>query len=180
MGEQHSRADSIMKYVSPTATAISRSERNVEPTAASTLQTTINSSLCGDVRLLLQQQGKDGRDGRDGLQGKPGPQGPVGPQGPAGPEGSVGPYGIKGEKGDPGIQLQGADGPQGPAGRQGPTGLSGIKGEKGDRGIQLQGPPGLQGAYIVLSYFSQGAFSVLVIIICINVDKHVTVQNVYT
>ena len=65
---------SKMKYFSPAVTALPRSERNVESTAASSLQTTINSSLCGDVRLLLQQQGKDGREGRDGLQGKPGPQ----------------------------------------------------------------------------------------------------------
>ena len=59
---------------SPTATAISRSERSAESTPTSTLQTTINSTLCGDVRLLLQQQGKDGRDGRDGPQGKQGPR----------------------------------------------------------------------------------------------------------
>ena len=51
---------------SPAATAISRSQRSAESTPTSTLQTTINSTLCGDVRLLLQQQGKDGRDGRDG------------------------------------------------------------------------------------------------------------------
>ena len=69
----------------PTGTAIPRSERNAESAPTSTLQTTINSTLCGDIRLLLQQQGKDGRDGRDG------------PQGPAGPSG------MKGEKGDPGI-----------------------------------------------------------------------------
>jgi len=77
------------------ATAVPRSERSVESTPTSTLQTTINSTLCGDVRLLLQQQGKDGRDGRDGLQGP------------------VGPPGMKGEKGDRGIQLRGPPGPQG-------------------------------------------------------------------
>jgi len=91
----------------PTATAISRSERSVGSTPTSTLQTTINSTLCGDVRLLLQQQGKDGRDGHDGSQGPAGPQGLAGNLGPAGYPG------IKGEKGDPGIQLQGPAGPQG-------------------------------------------------------------------
>jgi len=89
------------------ATAILRSERSAESTPAPTLQTTINSTLCGDVRLLLQQQGRDGRDGRVG------PRGPAGPQGPAGYQGPTGPSGMKGEKGEPGIQLQGPAGPQG-------------------------------------------------------------------
>jgi len=89
------------------ATAILRSERNAESTPAPTLQTTINSTLCGDIRLLLQQQGRDGRDGRDG------PRGLAGPQGPAGYQGLPGTSGLKGEKGEPGIQLQGPAGPQG-------------------------------------------------------------------
>ena len=78
-----------------------------ESTPAPTLQTTINSTLCGDIRLLLQQQGRDGRDGRDG------PRELAGPQGPAGYQGLPGPSGLKGEKGEPGIQLQGPAGPQG-------------------------------------------------------------------
>ena len=98
---------------SPAATAISRSERNVESTPTSTLQTTINSTLCGDVRLLLQQQGKDGRDGRDGLQGPVGPQGPAGPHGRDGLQGPAGPPGTKGEKGNQGIWIRGPPGLQG-------------------------------------------------------------------
>ena len=66
---------------SPTVTALPRSERSAESTPTSTQQTTINSTLCGDVRLLLQQQGRDGRDGRDGFQGPAGPRGPAGPSG---------------------------------------------------------------------------------------------------
>ena len=120
---------------SPAATALPRSERSAESTPAPSLQASNSSSLCGNIPVLLHQQGRDGRDGRDGLQGP------------------VGPSGMKGEKGDQGIQLQGADG------QQGPVGPSGRKGEKGDQGIQLQGPPGLQGRYIVLSYFSWGACS---------------------
>jgi len=76
---------------SPAATAVPRSERSAE---SPTLQAT-NNSFCGNVPVLLHQQGRDGRDGRDGLQGP------------------VGPPGMKGEKGDPGIQLQGPPGPQG-------------------------------------------------------------------
>ena len=72
---------------SPVATAVPRSERSAESASAPTLQAT-NNSFCGNVPVLLHQQGRDGRDGRDGLQG------------PAGPPG------MKGEKGDPGIQLQ--------------------------------------------------------------------------
>ena len=72
-------------------TVVQRSERSAE---SPTLQST-NNSFCGNVPVLLHQQGRDGRDGRDGLQGP------------------VGPLGMKGEKGDPGIQLQGSPGPQG-------------------------------------------------------------------
>ena len=93
--------DDIQHHLLPAATALPRSERSAESIPTSTLQTTINSTLCGDVRMLLQQQGRDGRDGRDGLQGKQGPRGPAGPSG------------MKGEKGKPGIQLQGSPGPQG-------------------------------------------------------------------
>ena len=86
---------------SPAATAITRSERSAESTPAPSQQASNSSSLCGNIPVLLHQQGRDGRDGRDGLQG------PVGPQGPTGLSG------IKGEKGDRGIQLQGPPGLQG-------------------------------------------------------------------
>ena len=89
------------------ATAIPRSERSAESTPAPSLQTSNSSSLCGNIPVLLHQQGRDGRDGRDG------PQGPAGPWGPDGFQGPVGPSGMKGEKGDQGTQLQGPPGLQG-------------------------------------------------------------------
>ena len=52
-------------------------------------------ALCGNIPVLLHQQGRDGRDGRDGLQGP------------------IGSPGMKGEKGDQGTQLQGPPGQQG-------------------------------------------------------------------
>ena len=77
---------------SPSATAIPWSERNAESTPAPALNTIINSTLCGQVRLLLQHL-----------------QGPVGPQGPAGPQRPVGPHGhdgLQGPAGPPGIKVK--------------------------------------------------------------------------
>ena len=109
---KHSLQHDVYTFT-PIATTTSRSERSVESTPTSTLQTTINSTLCGDVRLLLQQQGKDGRDGRDGLQGPVGPQGPAGPHGRDGLQGPAGPPGTKGDQGHQGIWIRGPPGLQG-------------------------------------------------------------------
>jgi len=151
-GGSHEGTDFFL-YSTLLATAVSRSERSIESTPASTLQTIINSTLCGDVRLLLQQQGKDGRDGRAGPQGPIGPHGRDGFQGPAG--------------------LHGRDGLQGPAGPPG------TKGEKGDRGMQLEGLLDCKVQVVLDNYQGELVYTVPVIQtmyvltdMC-NVDLHV-------
>jgi len=83
----------------PTATVITRTQRNAESTAAPSSQTTTDPSPCGGPPFLVLQQGKDGTNGRDGVNRR---------------DGRDGLPGTKGEKGDSGVQ-----GPPGPLGPQG-------------------------------------------------------------
>ena len=92
----------------PTASAITRTRRNAESTAAPTTQTTTDPSPYGGPPFLVLQQGKDGINGRDGKDGA------NGRDGTNGRDGRDGLTGTKGAKGDSGVR-----GPLGPLGPQG-------------------------------------------------------------
>ena len=96
-----------IQIILPTATAITRTQRNAESTAAPTPQTTTDPSPYGGPPFLVLQQGKDGingRDGKDGANGRDGTNGRDGRDGMTGTKGAKGDSGVEGPQGVLGLQ----------------------------------------------------------------------------